>query len=126
MRTESPITRAIAELETEREHLKARLGKVDEAIASLRDLFHLPAKPVPIRPTIVSATERDVPAAIVSALTAKPLSPAELASAVGVDRHTLRQHVIALERAGKVVSTGVTVDRQIALAAAAPKEAIRR
>jgi biotin operon repressor len=125
MRTESPITRAIAELETEREHLKARLGKVDEAIASLRDLFHLPAKTVPIQPAIVSA-DRDVPSAILSALTDKPLSPAELASAVGIDRHTLREHVVELERAGKVVSTGATVNRQIALAAPAAKEALRR
>jgi hypothetical protein len=38
----SPIARAIAELETEKSNLAARSAKVDEAIAALRTLFHLP------------------------------------------------------------------------------------
>ena len=49
-----------------------------------------------------------------------------LAEAIGVDRHTLRTHIIELERANKVVSSGSTHDRRIALAATSAKEALRR
>lgn len=40
----SPIATAIAALETEKANLLARVAKVDQAIANLRDLFHLPAE----------------------------------------------------------------------------------
>ena len=40
--TSSHIGRVIDELEAEREHLTARLAKVDAAIATMRELFHLP------------------------------------------------------------------------------------
>jgi predicted Rossmann fold nucleotide-binding protein DprA/Smf involved in DNA uptake len=118
----SPIARAIAELETEAANLQARLVKVQEAIGVLRNLFHLPATPV----TAIVTAATDIDGQILAALAEQPLSPATLAANVGVDRHTLRTHIVELERAGKVVSSGATHDRRIALAAPAAKEALRR
>lgn len=40
---DSPIVRALAELQTERANMAARLEKLDTLIALMRDLFHLPA-----------------------------------------------------------------------------------
>jgi len=129
----SPIARAIAELETERRNLQSRLGKVDDAIASLRALFHLPAPTEPkpkSEPRASTPAPRsssnggDTVAAIRAALSHGPLSPGALAKAVGLDRPVLRIQLRALERDGVVVSTGTTVSRRVALASAAAKEGL--
>jgi len=117
----SPIARAIAELETEAANLQARLVSVQEAIGVLRKLFHLPATPM-----AAAGGASDIDDRILAALAEQPQSPATLAANVGVDRHILRTHIVDLERAGKVVSSGATHDRRIALAAPAAKEALRR
>lgn len=120
----SPIARAVAELETERQNLQARLGKVDEAIASLRALFHLPAarETTKARNTKVPDPEHrsskggDTTAAIRAALSNGPLSPGALAIAVGMERANLRRQLTALEAEGLIVSSGTTASRRIALA----------
>jgi hypothetical protein len=122
----SPIARAVAELETERDHLTARLGKVNEAIATMRELFHLPqprngtAQP--------KAATRRAPAlhngnghgdvtidAIRAALAAGPMRPGDLAAQLNMDRAALRVIVRGLEADGVLVSSGTTMSRRIAL-----------
>src|SRR5690349_14928793 len=41
----SHIANAVTELLAERDHLAARLAKVDAVIAGMREVFHLPATP---------------------------------------------------------------------------------
>jgi hypothetical protein len=121
----SPIARAIAELETERENLRVRIVKVDTAIASLRELFHLPADRLATAPAPSNGNGHDtgINAKIRAALAHGPLSPSALATAVGMERHTLRTFIADLERTGTIVSSGATANRRIALAADAAKEA---
>lgn len=121
----SPIARAVSELETEKANLMARVEKVDQAIASLRALFHLPtngraAAPATPAPRAKSDTTT---AAIRAALSNGPLSPGALATAVGIERPVLRIHVKRLEADGAIVSSGTTASRRIALAGRPAKEA---
>jgi DNA-binding transcriptional ArsR family regulator len=137
--TSSPIARAIAELETERENLVARLAKVDAGIATMRDLFHLPANGQPRKartgpprelisrgpaseaePTRKADKLKD---RIRAALTKGPMTPGDLATKLGIERPALRYQVKQLEDAGELVSTGTTADRQIALTGTPAKEA---
>jgi hypothetical protein len=121
----SPVARAIAELETERANLATRLEKVDAAIATLRDLFHLPV----VRHANGNGNgnghhaDPDVDAKIRAALKSGPLSPRALAAAIGVARVELRGRIRELERAGVLACSGATASRRVALAAAAAKEA---
>jgi len=119
----SPIARAIAELETERDNLRARIAKVETALASLRELFHLPADRHAKAPSNGNGHDASIDAKIRAALAHGPLSPSKLAKAVGMNRPTLRTFVADLERTGVIVSTGATANRRIALAADAAKEA---
>lgn len=127
----SPIARAIAELEAEKANLAARAAKVDEAIASLRSLFHLPAPPVATKPRRVNGHRShgsdghggETETAIRAALAHGPLSPMALSTAVGIVRPVLRIHVKRLEAAGAIVSSGTTASRRIALAGRPAKEA---
>lgn len=122
----SPIATAVAALETEKANLLARVAKVDQAIANLRDLFHLPAERLSTptsRPLLPTPEETET--AVRRALANGPLAPAALTSAVGVDWTVLRLRVRALEQSGVLVSTGSTTNRRYALAApAAAKEAL--
>jgi hypothetical protein len=135
MTATSPIARAITELETEREHLVARLAKVDAAIATMRDLFHLPStNGRPRAKTQSVAAGRVVKldstskagkfrAAILAALARGPMAPGDLAEKLGRDRAAVRYQVKHLEDAGEIVSTGTTANRQVALAGTPAKEA---
>lgn len=127
---DSPIARAIAELETEKSNLAARCAKVDEAIASLRSLFHLPAaavtkpaKSAKSKPAAPAAIGPVSAAAVRAALANGPLSPGALARAVGTDRVNLRYVVRQLEEDGTIVSSGTTAARRLALAGKPAKEA---
>jgi hypothetical protein len=133
MPTESHIARAIEELTTERAMLQARIGKIDAALAHMRELFHLPG-PKPRRaPTPASSGNGHANGnghstlsveAIRSALQNGPLSPGDLSAALGVERAKLRLALKQYETAGVIVSTGATGNRRVALAAGAPaKEA---
>lgn len=129
---QSPIARAIAELQTEREHLLARVEKVDTAIAAIRDAFHLPVEGKIRRPAVVKARRslssdgagrRDLEASIIAALKAGPMAPGAMASSLGIDRARLRYAIAKLEKQRTVVSSGTTASRRIALAGASAKEA---
>lgn len=98
---------------------------MDQAIASLRALFHLrTAERKSSAPEQKSSSNGDRTAAIRSALARGPLSPGKLADAVGIDRANLGHLLRALERDGIVVRTGTTANRRVALASAAAKEAL--
>ena len=120
------------ELETERAHLATRLTKVDEAIATMRELFHLPgvvtaARKVP-KPRKAPATNGNghhaTPSveAIRAALRKGPLSPGALAEQLGVSPYRLHNSVAKLEAQGVLVSSGATATRRIALAGSPAKE----
>jgi hypothetical protein len=121
----SPVARAIAELETERANLATRLDKVDVAIASLRELFHLPAAVARPRGSNGNGHphDPDVDARIRAALKTGPLSPGALGAAVGLERAELRVRIRELEHAGVLACSGATASRRIALAGAPAKEA---
>jgi biotin operon repressor len=130
MNRQSPIARAVAELLTERDNLRARLEKVDAAIAAVRDAFHLPSEPR-VKRASASASPRTTREAaepsgnghagelsvdaIRAALREGPLSPGALAKALNVSRHRLRIHVAQLEEKGIVASTGKTAGRLVGL-----------
>jgi DNA-binding transcriptional ArsR family regulator len=130
--TTSRIAKVVEELVAEREHLSARIAKVDAAIATMQDLFHLPDAP-----RAQARRNKKDPAsdhkrssrkgssnghgelsadAIRAALKQGPLSPGALAEQLAVERSTLRYHLKQLEEDGLVVSTGVTAGRRVALA----------
>ncbi len=129
------IAGAIAELLAEREHLAARLAKVDAAIAAVREAFQLPSQPSAAdriqqpRERVKSTSNGNghraelTDGAIVEALKAGPIKPGELGAALGVERARLRARLAQLEARGVVVSTGVTASRRVALAGSRPKEA---
>jgi Winged helix-turn-helix DNA-binding len=124
MTSGSPIAAALEQLQLERTNLLARINKVDAAIATLSELFHLPTlrrvKGLPA----VSGNGHDVTTdAIRAALSHGPLAPRDLAVAIGLKVSTLKYRVAKLESAGVLVSTGTTAARRIALATRAPKEA---
>lgn len=135
MSDKSPIARALAELTTERENLAARLAKVDAAIETLRDLFHLKAeRQAPkVRAIRVAATPAHssnghgksdkTKDAIRAALAHGPLDPNALAAKVGLKRPALAYHTKQMKAAGALVSTGATNAIQYALAGRQPKEA---
>src|SRR5262245_26991697 len=105
MTPSSPIARAITELESERANLTARLAKVDAAIATLRDLFHLPAQRAKS-----DSVPLEIETLIRAALAAGPLSPGALSEAVHVRRDLLRPHLKDLERRGLLVCRGATAN----------------
>jgi len=137
----SPIARAIAELETERAHLLARVEKVDTAIAAIRDAFHLPA--VTERPARTSRV-KDTPARkpsqrrqssrhgnaeisdqdVRAFLQRGPIAPAPFYDHFKLSKHAGRQVLKQLAASGLVRVTGTTVSRRIALAGAPAKEAL--
>jgi DNA-binding transcriptional ArsR family regulator len=138
----SGIGRAIDELLAERQHLVARLAKLDAGIATLRELFHLPAPTTPLNGTktrLSSAAaapsangnghghRSELDETILTALRDGPMPPGELAAALKVERAALRHHLKQLEACGLLVSTGVTASRRVALApGASAKEAPSR
>lgn len=138
MKQGSHIASAVTELLAERDHLAARLQKVDTAIAAVRDAFHLPAPAAAVpranghrvpmekperKPNGKGRDELDN--AIRTALRNGPLSPGELGTALGgVERVRLRRRVAHLEAGGVLAVTGVTMSRRVALVSATPaKEA---
>lgn len=124
------IQRAVEELVTERDHLRARLGKVEQLIVSMREAFHLPAeKERALKGSRVkratrnqSQTER-VRERIVEALKRGPLSPGDLSSALGLERAFVRRYAADMEAEGLLVATGTTASRRIALPSKTAKEA---
>lgn len=124
--TTSPIAEALEQLQLERTNLLARIEKVDAAIATLRDLFHLPAER-PIAKASPAANgnghEALTTEAIRAALANGPMSPGDLAVALDVGRVPLRHRVAELEREGVLVSTDTTVSRLVALSGTPAKEA---
>lgn len=131
MPSPSNIGRAIHELEAERTHLQARLGKVDQAIATMRDLFHLPAAGESRRQpseTRHRSTNRGQsagrgPDAIREALKGGPLKPAALAERLNVPYPQIKRQVAALIADGAIVATGVTQSRRLSLPGKLAKEA---
>lgn len=133
--TTNNIALAIKEVQAERDHLAARLAKVDALIVTMREMFHLPntdrapvrkAKPAPASaPPANGTSTRTVltDEMIVTALKAGPLKPGALANRLGVERTKLRFRVTGLEQRGFVTSTGTTASRLIQLTAKAAKEA---
>jgi hypothetical protein len=135
----SHIKAAVGELQAERDHLAARLTKVDAAIAAVNAAFHLPTMPVARTPRIkkdpVGIAKDPAPtnghgtrtmltdAMIVNALKAGPMKPGALGKALGADRVKLRFRVKGLEQRGFVTQTGTTMSRLIQLTAKAAKEA---
>ena len=126
----------IDELVAEREHTSARLAKIDAAIATMRDLFHLPPGEKPAAALRISkgskartaptpgATRKGDQAldAIREALKAGPLSPGELETKLKISRYMLnypreaargrrragldRDHDLAPDRAGRHAGEG--------------------
>jgi hypothetical protein len=129
------IALAIKEVQAERDHLAARLAKVDALIVTMREMFHLPntdrapirkAKPAPVAapPTNGTSTRTVLTdEMILTALKAGPLKPGVLAKRLGVDRPRVRFRVTGLEQRGFLTSTGATGSRLIQLTAKAAKEA---
>lgn len=124
MAGKSHIGAAVDELHAEREHLVARLAKVDAAITAVREAFHLPpATPrvAPKRRAAAKATHRrngrgDLQDdAILAALSAGPVSPGELAVQLGVERARLRGYLVRLEEHGRIASMGATATRRVFL-----------
>lgn len=121
----SAIARAIAELESERQNLTARIGKLDEAVATLRALFHLPTERTPKAPSANGNGHRKsdlTKDAIRAALAHGPLSPGALATAVGMPVARTKYHVAQLVEDGELVASGTTAARRIALAGSSAKE----
>jgi hypothetical protein len=129
----SPIAAALAQLQLERANLTARLAKVDEAIVTLGDLFHLPTTALPTRNMKVTDASHqsskgsnghahELSDAIRAALKSGPMAPGELAAQLKIDRQALRYHVKQLEADRIVVSSGTTAARRIALAGRPAKE----
>ena len=135
MSDKSPIARALAELTTERENLAARLAKVDAAIDTLRDLFHLKAeRPAPkVRAVLSPAPPSSngnghgrgdkLKDKIRAALVHGPLDPNALAAKVGLKRPALLYHTSQMKKAGVLVAIGQSNATQYALAGRAAKEA---
>lgn len=133
----SPIATAIAALELERENLSARLQKVDAAIVSMRELFHLPKPPAKANGAAPAAKRARGKAsasvnghritldvdAVRNALRRGPMAPGALAEELGVDRARLRYQLAKLEEQGVVAMSGTTAARRIALADGSAKEA---
>jgi hypothetical protein len=119
----SGIPRALDELLSERSHLTARLAKVDQAIATLQELFHV--RPRRTRAVAARNGHGALSAdALRAALRHGPRAPGELCTELGVTRARLRYRVRQLEAAGVIVSNGSTRNRQITLAGTRPaKEA---
>jgi hypothetical protein len=131
--TTSRIARVIDELVLERQHLAARLEKVDAAIATMRELFHLPngkptAKARGTKNVPESSTNGDTVKAAIRKALAKhgPLSPGDLGATVGKKPHKLRYFLAQMETAGEVETSGSTARRRIALAGTPAKEAPQR
>jgi DNA-binding transcriptional ArsR family regulator len=129
----SHISAAVDELVAEREHLVARLAKVDAAIVAVREAFHLPLMAAR-RPSTSSAAAKPSrngngrvglsDKQITDALRAGPMSPGELSTQLGVERSRVRARLARLEAEGFVNSVGATSTRRIYLTSAAPaKEA---
>jgi hypothetical protein len=133
MAGKSHIGAAVDELHAEREHLVARLAKVDAAITAVREAFHLPPATPRVTPKRHAPTKaahngngrrelRDD--AILETLRGVTLSPGDLAARLGVDRARLRSRLTHLEEHGLITSTGATTTRRVGLARALPpKEA---
>jgi predicted Rossmann fold nucleotide-binding protein DprA/Smf involved in DNA uptake len=120
----SHIGAAVDELHAEREHLVARLGKSDAAIAAVREAFHLPPAAPHLTPKPRAAAKaaqrrngRVDPSddAILAALSAGPVSPGELAAQLGVERARLRGCLVRLEEHGLIASMGATATRRVFL-----------
>jgi hypothetical protein len=140
--TTSRIGRVIEELVLEREHTSARLAKLDAAIATMRELFHLPnGKPTIVKKqqSVVRKQQRAAPsngqptakgdqvkAAIRAALARGPMSPADLAATVGLKRAALLYHTLQMKKLGVLVATGAASSTQYALAGRPAKEAPQR
>lgn len=131
--TKSRIGAALDELIAERQHLAARMEKIDDLIATMREVFHLPsgdthrARPARAAPRPSGNGRRAAisAAAVQAALADGPLGPGELATALNIDRGRLRYHLLKFERDGLVVSTGSTANRRVALAGkAAPAKEV--
>lgn len=135
MPTQSHIGRAIEELESERTHLAARLQKVNEAIATMRELFHLPSIAAPKAKGAPASNRANgtghgnarmhlTDTAITAALKAGPMATRALAQAIGVRGGPLNYRLRALERDGVIHSTGAGKGKTVTLAGSAPaKEA---
>lgn len=129
----SHVSAAVDELVAEREHLVARLAKVDAAITAVREAFHLPPAaraPKPKRAPTTKAPQNGNghgelhDNAILAALRSGPLSPGDLAARLGVERTRLRDRLVKLGERGFVRVTGSTTTRRIELTSAPPtKEA---
>jgi DNA-binding transcriptional ArsR family regulator len=127
----SHIGRAITELEAERAHLSARLAKLDEAITTMRALFHLPrveagARTLTRRHAAPASNgnghDTDTARRILHVLAAGAMSPREISARLGIDRSHLRRPLKELELAGVIVATGATANRRLALAGPPAKE----
>ena len=131
----NPVATAVAALEQERDNLAARLQKVDTAIASMRELFHLPKPPAKANGHAPAPRRRVMPAApsnghrvtldveaVRNALRQGPMSPGELAQVLHVDRARLRYQLAKLEEQGIVSMSGTTASRRVALADGSAKE----
>jgi hypothetical protein len=120
----SGIARALEELQVERDHLAARIAKLDALMAQMRDMFHLPARgsghkaaaPPAALSIPVHAPRPELDKAIRIALHDGPLSPGALATVIAVDRAKLRVRLKQLEATGVIVTTGTTAGRRVALA----------
>jgi hypothetical protein len=128
----SPIVRAVAELVTERQNLAARLAKVDEAIASLRALFHLPserANSAERKTKILNSEDGNSKGdkakdAIRAALKLGPLSTAQLGTRVHLTKSAVGYHVRQMKADGELTFLGAGKATTVALAGAAAKEGL--
>jgi len=140
--TKSPIATALEQMEVERANLAARLAKVDELIASTRDLFHLPnGRPAKVRKNKISEVETKIPHrngqpastrkadkvkdAIRAALARGAMSSADIAAKVGLNPPAMLYHLSRMKKSGILVTTGASSSTRYALATAS-KEAPQR
>lgn len=133
----SPVAAAIAALEMERDNLSSRLQKVDAAIVSMRELFHLPKPAAKLNGHAAPVRrERSVKAqasnnghrgfdvdAVRKALRSGPMPPRELAAALNMTPANLGYHAKKLQAQGVVTMSGTSAARRIALADGSAKEA---